>query len=109
MRQRLVEPVFWMGDRQRSSVAEAIRDHAEFRGWRIHAVSVRTNHVHVVVSANKAPEDVVREFKSWATRRLREEDLIGARTRVWTRMGSTRWIGSAASLAAAVDYVSRFQ
>ena len=45
-------------------------------GWRLHALTVRTNHVHAVVSADEAPEKVMTNFKIWATRRLREHELL---------------------------------
>ena len=57
---------------QRQFVARAIEGVAEFRGWTLWALNVRSNHVHVVVSAPVQPERVMNAFKSWATRRLRE-------------------------------------
>ena len=36
---------------QRAAVEAAIIDHCTSQGWDLHACNVRTNHVHVVVSA----------------------------------------------------------
>lgn len=33
----------------RATVEAACREHCDHRGWRLHAVNARTNHVHVVV------------------------------------------------------------
>ncbi|MFB3891406.1 MAG: transposase [Phycisphaerae bacterium] len=87
----------------RSLVDKCIRRTCEIRGWSIHALSVRTNHVHLVVTANMAPELVMGQLKSWATRWLAE--MHGKRPRWWTRHGSTRWINDSDSLGKAVDYV----
>jgi hypothetical protein len=69
---------------------------------------VRTNHVHVVVTAaDYRPETVRDQFKSWCTRRLKEAGAT--RTRFWTEGGSCRWINTEAALEAAVGYVLEAQ
>jgi hypothetical protein len=40
------------------------------RRWPLRAVHARTNHVHVVIWAQHAPERVMNDLKAWATRRL---------------------------------------
>src|SRR6266508_2630033 len=47
------EPVTLTAE-QRQSVEEAIREVCKFRGWRLRAINVRTNHVHAVVSVGSA-------------------------------------------------------
>lgn len=93
-------------DAERRIVHKAIEECAEFRGWKILAMNVRTNHVHVVVQApSHTPERVMNDFKTRATRILRERGLRPNEGRVWTQHGSTRWVNDEASLAAAIDYV----
>ena len=109
-RRGMREDAFVLDVRGRGLVEAAIVDHADLRGWRIDALAVRSNHVHVVVgSSSHSPEVVAGQFKAWGTRRLREAGLIGDRTRVWTKMASTRSIHTEASRVAAVDYVLNFQ
>jgi len=86
-------------------VEGAIQRVVEHRDWTIHALAVRTNHVHVVVSAPQVPEQVMNAFKSWATRRLVEAGLLPAGVRAWVRHGSTRYLWKSAELRAACDYV----
>ena len=94
----------------RRVVEAGIREHAEHKSWIIHALSVRSNHVHVVITASsERPERVMGGFKAWATRALRTRALADPTGRVWTRHGSTRWINDERSLLAAIDYVTRFQ
>jgi REP element-mobilizing transposase RayT len=97
-----------LSDEERSIVERAIRDHALHTGWELLAVNVRTNHVHVVVRTGTEPERVMGQFKSWATRRLREAGLRDSH-RVWTREGSTRYLFDHASVHRAVDYVVNHQ
>lgn len=91
----------------RAIVDAAIRAHCDVRIWRLHALNVRTNHVHVVVECPPecAPEKAMNEFKAWSTRRLRAAGLLGDGARAWTRHGSTRWINTPDSLARAIEYV----
>jgi REP element-mobilizing transposase RayT len=89
----------------RAVVDQAIVDHCNHRGWRLHALNVRTNHVHAVVSAIDTPEIVMTQFKAWSTRRLREQDLVDPTTKVWTKHGSTRYIWEQESIEPAVRYV----
>src|SRR5713226_5488353 len=59
---------------QRQSVDTAIREVCEYRRWFLHALNVRTNHVHVVVSIGPAkPERALNAFKAYATRRMRRD------------------------------------
>ena len=110
LREQLAESPLLLSDDARAVVEDAIRAHAEFRRWRILALNVRTNHVHLVIEAGAhSPEQVMAQCKSWATRRLRERGLLGDRKRVWTKMGSTRWLWDERALEAATDYTLRMQ
>lgn len=61
------------------------------------------------LAESQTPELVASQYKSWATRRLRESNSIGDRERVWAKMASTRCLNTDAGHAAAIDYVKRFQ
>lgn len=90
--------------------AEAtILEVCQHRGWTLHALNVRTSHVHVVVSAPHRPEHVLKALKSWIIRRLREAKLIGKTTNVWSRHGSTRYLWNQQAITAACRYVSDAQ
>lgn len=88
----------------RTLVNSVMRKHCDFRGWPIHALNVRTNHVHVVVSASVPPEKVMGELKAWASRRLHESGLLG-NEKIWTRHGSTRYLNDETSVDGAIRYV----
>jgi len=102
------EPVF-LEPAHRVVVEQTLRDVSAFHGWTLHAVNVRTNHVHAVVSAACAPERVLNAWKSWSTRRLREAGLVSSSRRMWSRHGSTRYLWSEESLNQACLYVEEGQ
>lgn len=91
---------------QRLMIEQTIRDHCWIRRWTLHAVNVRTNHVHVVVTADRRPEAVMNQFKVWCSRRL---NAITKRERWWTEHGSTRWLNDEKSFWRAIEYVMNAQ
>ena len=102
-RKLMVAPAVRLSEAQRALVKETIEAHCLVRGWELHAVNVRTNHVHLVVTADAHPDDVMNQLKAWCSRRLNEAAGGGAR-RWWTKHGSTKWINDEAYLAEAIDY-----
>ena len=90
-------------------VEATIHEVASHRGWAVLALNVRTNHVHVIVSADTTPERVMNDFKSYATRRMRERGLLPESVKVWTRHGSTRYLWDDESIFAAGRYVAEGQ
>ncbi|HYT50266.1 MAG TPA: transposase [Pyrinomonadaceae bacterium] len=90
---------------QRNVVESSIREVCEYRGYSLQALSVRTNHVHSVVSATCKPEHVMDSFKAYATRKLREATLLDQDVKPWARHGSTRWLWTEEQVERAIDYV----
>lgn len=89
----------------RKSVLKVIREVCRFRGYRLLAANVRTNHVHVVIAAAVAPEKIMNDIKAYSTRRLREEGLVVSEGKVWVRHGSTRYLWKPVEVSGAVNYV----
>jgi len=90
---QLNEDALFLDVNQRRLVEKTIADHCAIRGWTLHAVNCRSNHVHVVVTAAGTSIEVPREqFKAWCTRKLKEAERITTRTLHvrecwWTRRG----------------------
>ena len=92
----------------REIVEQTVAKHCEIRGWTLHTVRARTNHVHVVVTAPEyKPETVRDQFKAWCTRKLKPTHPD--RKRFWTEGGSRRWINHEDDLEAAIIYVNEAQ
>jgi len=106
---RLTDDDCQLDVQQRHLVEETIAGHCLFRGWTLHAVNCRTNHVHVVVTASAHPDAVRTQFKAWCTRRLKELDVARgvhiSREQWWAERGNKRYINDMASLEAAIQYV----
>ena len=101
---KMKESAFRLSRDHRSIVEDTIRKHCEIRKWHVHAVNIRSNHVHVVVTApGYKPETVRDQFKAWRTRKLKEAGE--ARTLFWTEGASCRSINNDEDLEAAVVYV----
>ena len=67
--------MYSMDEVSREIVKNAINEVCLHRGWLMHAVHVRTTHVHVVVSADQKAERVMRDFKAYSTRALNSAGL----------------------------------
>jgi REP element-mobilizing transposase RayT len=93
----------------RGAVDASLAQHCDYRGWRLMKRNVRTNHVHVVVSADDDPQRMMVQFKAYATRAMRDRELIIGRAKVWTEGGSKRWLFTPDALSAACDYVCNGQ
>ena len=107
-RSRMVEKEFLLTDADRETMANVIAKHCEIRSWVLRALSVRSNHVHVVVSVGEyAPETVRDQLKAWSSRRLKE--AYPKRKRFWTEGASCRWINHDDDLEAAMIYVNELQ
>ena len=99
------EPVILDAD-QRNCVEAAARETCEFRKWLLHAINVRTNHVHLVVAiGRKKPELALNAFKANATRTMKQAGCWNRADSPWADKGSTRYLWNEKSVARAIDYV----
>ena len=96
---------FWFASVAALLVAGAIKATCSHRGWTIHALAVRSNHVHSVVSADATPERVMHDLKAWSTRALRQSNHDFDNRPIWTRHGSTRYLFDEPALHGAIEYV----
>jgi REP element-mobilizing transposase RayT len=90
---------------RRKIVLRTIREVAAHRNWKLWAGHVRSNHVHVVITAPCSPEKVMMDLKAWCSRRLREAFDESADRDRWTQHGSTRYLNDESSFHGAMKYV----
>ncbi len=109
---RMTESALTLDPEQRRIVEDTIAKHCRIRGWYLHAVNCRTQHVHVVVTAPKRhPKVVMDQFKAWCTRHLKDLERArnvaaeSIRQNWWTQGGSKRWLNNEKSLREAIQYV----
>ena len=90
---------------QREYVAAAIREVCRYRRYNLSALNIRSNHGHVVVSGQIKPEKIVNEFKTYSTRKLRQEKEFSEEQVIWSRGASTRYLWKPRNVEAAIEYV----
>jgi REP element-mobilizing transposase RayT len=98
------DTAYTMSPVEREIVRDAIVSLAAERQWLLLAVHVRSNHVHVVVSAQREPERIMSELKARASRDLSLAGFDNAKRRRWTRHGSTRHLFEEEHVEAAIRY-----
>ena|SRR5438105_3027624 len=108
---RMTEDACRLRSDQRLAVESQIKQTCGIRGWTLHAVNCRSNHLHLVLAADRDPYQVRAQLKAWCTRRLKELDAGPSgggkpiRQKWWAERGSQRYINDEVSLEATILYV----
>lgn len=103
--ERLTHSVELLNSHERNAVDHACRTHAEHREWKLWALNVRTNHVHVVISASTHKGTVVRDqLKANSTRQIRETSNRFVDRPVWAIGGDVKFIWTEDELSTVIDY-----
>ena len=102
---RMTEGATTLDAGQRSVVEATVAAHCAFRGWTLHAVNCRTNHVHTVITTADRTLTIPREqFKSWCSRKLSEAGPV--RAKWWSERGWDEYLDDEEALAIVVNYVN---
>ena len=104
-REQMTGAPITLNEIQRKKVEVVCREHAEHRRWDLHAVSARSNHVHLAVTADKPAESVRDQFKANATRVLKSEPSALKCDKVWTRGGDTQVVDGESALEQVMVYI----
>jgi len=88
-REQMAGPPVVLTKEQRTLVEQTICKHCRVRGWQLHAVNARSNHIHVVVTADRDSDEVMNQFKAWCSRKL--SDAAGLVGTVAKKAGRRRW------------------
>ena len=121
---RLKHAPITLNAEQRKSVEYAILETCLFRNWNLHAVNVRTNHAHSLITAYAAPsgmsvpfaaengfaegirpERILNALKANATRQLRQDGHWPYQHTPWADGGSRKYVWTEFQLERAKDYV----
>ena len=88
---------------QRQIIEKTIVDHCRIRKWILHAINCRTNHVHVLFSADVSIELPREQFKAWCTRKLKA--ICPGRKNWWTERGWDVYVDDDKSFADVTEYI----
>ena len=97
----------WFSMLHAETVLNQILKTAEYRCWLGLAIAVMNNHVHVVVqvSGDPEPENLLRDFKSYASRELSKSFGRPKSGTWWTESGSKRKLATPEAVIGGVRYV----
>ena len=101
----MTQAAYKLDELRRSVVIEAVVEVCMYRDWQLFAAHARSDHVHVVVSAEAAPEKVMNDFKAYASRALTRAGFDHAKRKRWSRHGSTKYLWQPEHVARAIVYV----
>ncbi len=104
-RARMVAPAFFLDGPARRVLQEAIQEFCVRVDWQLHALAVRSNHVHPLVTSPWSGAQTKSALKRAASIELRRAGLIRADARTWTRQGSTRPLWTEQEVVRAKYYV----
>lgn len=91
---------------QRKCVDSAIRECCRHRNWKLLALNVRSNHVHLVIANNFASSgQALGALKANATREFRESGFWDFEHSPWVDKGSRLRLWNNEHINAAIDYV----
>jgi REP element-mobilizing transposase RayT len=93
----------------RVTVEQSIQSHCRHRGWVLHAVNARSNHVHCVVSGNEKPQAIRDQLKANCTAQLRSQSNPLVVERTWTKKGDCTVLFTEEELYNAVRYTLEAQ
>jgi REP element-mobilizing transposase RayT len=103
-RNEMKQPAYTMQAQEREIVRDAIVALCRAKAWRLLAVHVRSNHVHVVIDMDRDPGRVMSDMKAQASRALTRAGFDDAARKRWTRHGSTLHLFDEAMLEDKIDY-----
>jgi len=84
------QPPMVLSSSMRSFVDTAIRGYCLRRGWRVLALSVRSNHIHLLLLSDRPAFKAMAQIKAAVTAALRAAGLIASDRLVFARGGSCR-------------------
>ena len=103
-RARMTDNVYRLDAPRREVVRDAIVAISAEKGWRLWAVHVRSNHVHVVITAEREPGRLMADLKARASGALPKAGFEASDRCRWTRHGSTQHLFTEDKLAEKIRY-----
>lgn len=105
--EKLTGPPVLLAMDHAASLLEQFLETARFRGWRLESAAVMRNHVHLVlgVPGDPEPDTLLRDFKSYGSRRLNRAFARPQGGTWWTESGSRRKLPDENAVRAAIGYV----
>ncbi len=103
----MVGPTVYLSAEHARLILKQFQETAHYRGWELLAVAIMANHIHLVVGVpgDPEPDTLLRDFKSYASRRLNKAFARPQSGTWWTESGSRRKLPDKTAVRRAVQYV----
>ncbi|HZV07444.1 MAG TPA: transposase [Gemmataceae bacterium] len=100
-------PAVYLTHEQAAALLEQFQETARYRGWELVTAAILPNHVHLIVGVNEDPNpaSLLRDFKSYGSRRLNRRWPIPVSKTWWAESGSHRILKSEENRIQAMQYV----
>lgn len=98
------QPPYTLDAPRREVVRDAIVTLCRLKQWTLHAAHVRSNHVHVVITADREAGRLMSELKACASRDLTRAGFESKERIRWTRHGSTQHLFDMSAVVEKIDY-----
>jgi REP element-mobilizing transposase RayT len=100
------KPIFLV-EAQAKEICGQFHETADHRNWNLLAIAIMRSHIHQVVGVpgDPDPDDLLRDFKSYASRRLNQKWTKLECGTWWTESGSVRKLPDESAVRAAIEYV----
>lgn len=101
-------PPIYLTQEQAQTVVSQFLETASYRHWNLHGVAVMASHFHTAISADDAVESVamLRDLKSYASRRLNQQWTRPDSGTWWTESGSRRPVRDDTHFANIIRYLA---
>ena len=106
-REQMLGDPLWLSREHADALADQFSETARFRRWSIPALAIMANHIHIVVGVpgDPEPETLLRDFKSYGSRRLNRMFGKPVSETWWTAGGSRRILRDEEAVRVVVEYV----
>jgi REP element-mobilizing transposase RayT len=100
-------PAVYLTSGQTTELLAQFQETARYRGWQLLTVAILANHVHLIVDVKGDPDPaaLLRDFKSYGSRRLNRRWPVPASKTWWAESGSRRILRTDENRIQAVQYV----
>jgi len=97
----------YLTNEQATEVLDQFQETARYRGWHLLTVAILTNHIHLIigVTGDPDPATLLRDFKSYGSRRLNRRWPVPMSKTWWAESGSRRILKTEENRTQAVQYV----
>lgn len=105
---RLKCPPIFLNPSQAESLLEQFHETSQYRGWECLAVAIMRTHIHLLaeVQLDPSPDVILKDFKSYGSRKLNSRWGKPASATWWTESGSKRKKATYSAVVNAVRYVA---